>query len=62
MRNNNGGFLVVGLDNAGKPDYLNAPKDARTKFHFDKMQGLVTKYASESFESDVFFQKKDSAR
>lgn len=59
MRNNNGGFLIIGFDNSGNPVYENVPEDVRAKFHIDKIQGLVTKYASDSFEIEVAFHEKE---
>jgi len=59
MRNNNGGFLILGFDNSGNPVHENVPEDVRATFHIDKIQGLVAKYASESFEIEVHFKEKD---
>jgi len=60
MRNNNGGFILIGFDNnTCLPDHENAPDDVRELFHKDKIQGMVTKYASESFEVEVHFPEID---
>lgn len=60
MRNNNGGFLVIGFDNdTGQPDLSNAPKDVKSKFNIDKIQGSVSKYSSELFEIDIHILSKD---
>lgn len=56
MRNNNGGYLLVGFDNkTSKPDLTNAPGNPRETFHQDRIQGIVSKYAAELFEVEVHF-------
>ena len=60
LRNWNGGFLVVGFVNSTwQPDEANCPIDVRSVFNVDKMQALVTKYASEVFEVGVGFSMRD---
>jgi hypothetical protein len=60
MRNQGGGFLVVGFHNAtGDPVAENRPSDVRIAFHVDGIQGLVTRLASESFEILVHFVERD---
>jgi len=59
MRNNNGGFLILGFDNSGKPVLDNVPENIRERFHIDKIQGLVAKYASEPFEIEVHFRERN---
>lgn len=60
LRNNNGGFLLVGFDNAtGKPLTSQAPGNPRERFHQDRIQSLVAKYASELFEVHVHFAERD---
>ena len=54
-RNNNGGRLVIGFKNEGKPDPDNVPADVRTTFHVDVVQEIVSHYASEAFPIDVQF-------
>ncbi|GBF44614.1 transcriptional regulator [Leptospira ellinghausenii] len=54
--NHNGGYLLIGFVNStGKPDLENAPNNVNDKFHIDKIQNLVSKYSSESFEIKVHF-------
>ena len=60
MRNHDGGFLVVGFDNAtGDPVVNDRPPDVRVAFHVDRVQGLITRFASESFEVLVHFVERD---
>jgi len=59
LRNNNGGFLVIGFDDDGNPDIANAPGDVETDFHTDVVQGIVTQYSSEPFPIEVQFGEKD---
>ncbi len=55
MRNYNGGRLVIGFKNDGKPDLGNAPADVRSTFHGDAVQAIVSHYSSEVFEVTVDF-------
>lgn len=60
LRNHNGGYLIIGFDNDTlKPDIDNTPADAKTLFHSDKIQGLISKFASELFEIFVDFPEID---
>ena len=60
LRNRNGGFLVIGFDNKTlQPDIGHRPPDVKSQFHIDKIQGLISKYASELFEIEVAFPSLD---
>ena len=59
LRNNNGGVLVIGFRNDGKPDESNVPSDVRAVFHVDRVQEIVGKFSSEPFPIDVQFGEKD---
>jgi len=59
LRNNNGGVLVIGFRNDGKPDESNVPSDVRAVFHVDCVQEIVGKFSSEPFPIDVQFGEKD---
>ncbi len=60
LRNYGGGYLIIGFDNATlKPDIENAPEKVREKFHIDKIQGLVSRFASEPFEVNLKFPTKE---
>jgi hypothetical protein len=60
LRNHGGGYIVIGFDNNTlEPDKNNVPSDVRTLFHIDKIQGLVSKFASELFEVIVEFPERD---
>lgn len=60
LRNHGGGYMVIGFDNRSfQPDTENVPLDVRTSFHIDKIQGYVTKFASDSFEVAVEFGERD---
>jgi hypothetical protein len=54
LRNNNGGCLVIGVDDNGQPDPA-VPADVRGAFHPDIIQGIVTRFASQPFEVTVEF-------
>jgi len=60
LRNHGGGYLIIGFDNDTlKPDTENVPENVREKYHIDKIQGVVSRFSSESFEVIVDFPKKD---
>jgi hypothetical protein len=60
LRNYGGGYLVIGFDNETlQPDRNNAPSDVRALFHIDKIQGLISKFASEPFAVAVEFLQRD---
>src|SRR5438046_486981 len=60
MRNNNGGFLVIGFDDKTcEPDLSNVPSNVREKFHADIIQRIVSKYAFRRFDVDVRFVPRD---
>ncbi|SDC62270.1 Putative DNA-binding domain-containing protein [Cupriavidus sp. YR651] len=60
LRNRNGGFLIIGLnDETLTPDMENAPASVRDDFHADVIQSLVSKYASEPFQVGVEYVERD---
>ena len=60
LRNRNGGFFVVGFDDSTlAPDVANEPKNAKQLFHIDIIQGLISQYASDPFEIEIAWGKRD---
>jgi hypothetical protein len=60
MRNNNGGYMVIGFDDKTlEPILDNAPSNVRQMFNIDKIQGAISKYSSELFEIKVDFPQRD---
>lgn len=60
LRNHGGGYIVIGFDNTTlEPDANNIPENVREHFHIDKIQGLISKYASEPFEVSVEFPERE---
>lgn len=60
LRNNNGGRLVIGFDDATMAPALDSrPEDMRAAFGQDMVQALAAKFSSESFEVLVQYVKKD---
>ena len=60
LRNHDGGYLVVGFDNDTLlPDKNNVPADVKAAFHIDKIQGLISRFASEPFEVAVEFPERE---
>lgn len=62
LRNSNGGFMVFGFNDKTLKQDLNAPANPHELFHTDKIQGWITKYASESFEVDIYFAERDGIK
>jgi hypothetical protein len=60
LRNRNGGYLVIGFDNDSlTPDDDHEPADARDLFHLDAIQGIVSRYASDPFQIEVAWGRRD---
>jgi hypothetical protein len=60
LRNHGGGYIVIGFDNETlEPDKHNVPSDVKVLFHIDKIQGLISRFASEPFEVTVEFPERD---
>lgn len=60
LRNRNGGYIVVGFDDKTlKPDIENEPANVCEAFHGDRIQGLISRYASELFEVGVAFASRE---
>jgi hypothetical protein len=60
LRNQNGGFLVIGIDDSQLiPLAASAPDGVRQAFHCDVIQGLISKYSSHAFEVTVYFPSRD---
>lgn len=59
LRNRNGGYLVIGLDNESmEPVDDGKPHNVRASFHIDIIQQIISKYASVAFEVAVAFAKR----
>ncbi|MBI4092469.1 MAG: ATP-binding protein [Candidatus Kerfeldbacteria bacterium] len=60
LRNHGGGYLVIGFDNRTlQPVKDGIPADVKSAFHLDKVQGLVSRFASEPFEIAVEFRERE---
>ena len=60
IRNHGGGYIVIGFDNNTlSPDNENIPTNVNELFHIDRIQGLISKYASEPFEISIEFPERD---
>jgi len=60
LRNRNGGYLIIGLDDATLlPVTEGRPPNLNTAFHTDVLQAIVTKYAAIPFEVGVGFAVRD---
>ncbi len=56
LRNNNGGHLVLGFDDNAMPS-AGAPPNVAELYHVDRIQEIVSKYASEPFAVTVEFRE-----
>jgi hypothetical protein len=61
LRNNNGGYMVLGFDDSLKPAG-NPPTDIVDSYHPDKIQSLISKYSSEPFEVGLEHPEKDGVK
>lgn len=60
LRNQNGGFLVIGVDDRTlEPSTREPPGELRELYHSDEIQSLVSAYSSERFEVHVHFAERD---
>jgi hypothetical protein len=60
LRNRNGGYLIIGFDDKTlQPDVCNEPPNIRALFHHDKIQALISRYASDLFEVGVVYGHRD---
>ncbi len=60
IRNHGGGYIVLGFDDETlQPDSENIPINTKESFHQDKIQEIITKYASEPFGITVEFPSRE---
>ena len=60
LRNQNGGYLVIGFDNESLTQSKKGrPADVVANFHPDRIQAIVSKYASQAFEVSVHFPERE---
>lgn len=57
LRNNDGGYLVVGFEDDGTPS-PDPPKNVAEFYHVDKIQEIASKYASEPFAVTVELRER----
>lgn len=56
MRNNDGGYLLIGFNNAdGSANIDDAPDNVEQLFHVDKIQGYISRFSSEPFEVSIHY-------
>jgi len=61
LRNNNGGYLLLGFEDDGTPAG-SAPTDVSGTYHVDIIQEIVSKYASEPFAVSVEIREREGQR
>jgi hypothetical protein len=59
LRNQNGGYMVIGFADDGTPDTTNLATDVRAVFHVDIIQRIVGQFSSEPFPVQVQFGERD---
>ena len=63
IRNRNGGFIVIGYGNSTqRPDQFDLSESVEKLYHIDEIQGLVSRYANDSFEIDVLLREHEGQR
>lgn len=60
LRNNDGGFLIIGIRDDGSPDKRKLLPNVRKTFHSDAVQEIVSKYSSIRFEVAVHYVERDA--
>lgn len=55
MRNNNGGYLLIGFNDADGSPNPEGPDNVSELFHVDIIQGLISRFSSEAFEISVHY-------
>jgi len=55
MRNNNGGYLLIGFNDADGSPNPEGPNNVNELFHVDAIQGLISRFSSEAFEISVHY-------
>lgn len=59
LRNNNGGYLILGFNDKTLEQDKNAPPRPSLAYHSDNIQALITKYSSQPFEVKVEYIEKE---
>lgn len=59
LYNRNGGYLLIGFDDETMQPDESAPEDVQVTYHQDRIQELVSQYASDPFEVQVVFAERD---
>jgi len=59
LRNNDGGYLLIGFRDDGSPHVELAPGNVMACFSIDKIQALIARFSSEPFEVFVHFPERD---
>jgi hypothetical protein len=59
LRNNDGGYLLIGFRDDGSPNVELAPGNVMACFSIDKIQALIARFSSEPFEVFVHFPERD---
>lgn len=62
LRNNNGGYLIIGFDDSTLEQSPDPPDDIEQIYHIDIIQALVVKHSSEAFEVEVHFPERDGIK
>ena len=63
LRNRDGGHMLIGFeDSSGKALLDEAPENVEDTFNIDKIQGIISKYASALFEVEVVFEEVSGKR
>ncbi len=63
FRNRNGGFIVIGYSDTKRcPVQFNLDESVEKLYHIDRIQGLVSRYANDSFEVAVLLREHEGQK
>ncbi|WP_206034600.1 AlbA family DNA-binding domain-containing protein [Gluconobacter kondonii] len=59
LRNADGGYIIIGLDDKNAQPSANPPENPRKKYHVDIIQALITTYASITFNIEIEYPERE---
>jgi Putative DNA-binding domain len=58
LRNQDGGFLLIGFDDDGSPGSRKKGLNIKSAFHIDNIQQIASRYASKPFQLHIHFRSR----
>ena len=59
LRNADGGYIIIGLDDKNAQPSAHPPENPRKKYHVDTIQALITTYASITFNIEIEYPERE---